>query len=359
MSISTYNTLTAWGLSPLPGTELMCIAGPCAADSEEQVMTSARVLKANGISAFRAGIWKPRTRPGSFEGVGIAALPWLKRVKSELGLKTAIEIATPAHAEAALDAGIDLLWLGARTTANPFAVQELAEALKGTSTPVLVKNPVNPDLNLWFGSIERLQRTGISKIGAILRGFSTQHPGELRNDPGWNIAIDFRQKMPQIPLICDPSHIAGRRDRIRQISQHAIDLDCDGLMIEVHIMPDKALSDAKQQLNPQAFQNLLAQLHFRQHEEAAENNLQLKALRTQIDELDYELLCTIAKRMETVREIAKLKRKDNMTALQSQRWNAILEQMHQNGAQLGLSNELVEAIARLLHQQALEIQIEA
>ena len=358
MSTATYNTITSWGLAPLPGTELICIAGPCAAESEEQVMASARALKAYSISAFRAGIWKPRTRPGSFEGVGLAALPWLKRVKSEFGLKTAIEIATPAHAEVALEAGIDLLWLGARTTANPFAVQELAEALKGTRVPVLVKNPVNPDLNLWLGAIERLQRTGIFQIGAILRGFSTQHPGELRNDPGWNLAIDFRQKMPQIPLICDPSHMAGRRDRIRTISQHAIDLDCDGLMVEAHIMPEKALSDAKQQLSPQAFQDLLEQLHFRQHEEIAESNLQLKALRTQIDELDYELLCTIAKRMETVREIAKLKRKDNLTALQSQRWNAILDQMHQNGTQLGLSNELVEAIAKLLHQQALEIQLE-
>ena len=357
MSISTYNTLVAWGLKPLPGTELICISGPCAAESEEQVMSIATSLKAQGISALRAGVWKPRTRPGSFEGMGATALPWLQRVRRELGMKVATEIATPAHAEAALEAGLDILWIGARTTANPFAVQELAEAIKGSSVPIFVKNPVNPDLNLWLGAIERLQRAGLTKVAAILRGFSTQHPGELRNDPAWSLAVDFRQKMPQIPLLCDPSHIAGRRDKILLLSQQAIDLDCDGLMVEVHPTPDAALSDARQQLSPTDFASLLAHLQPKEHEKTIENNLKLKALRTQIDELDHELLCTIAKRMETVQQISLLKQQDNMTALQSQRWNTILTQMRQEGSQLGLPPTLVEEIARLLHQQALEIQM--
>ncbi|MBQ9366699.1 MAG: bifunctional 3-deoxy-7-phosphoheptulonate synthase/chorismate mutase type II [Victivallales bacterium] len=357
MSISTYNTLVAWGLKPLPGTELICISGPCAAESEEQVMSIATSLKAQGISALRAGVWKPRTRPGSFEGMGATALPWLQRVRRELGMKVATEIATPAHAEAALETGLDILWIGARTTANPFAVQELAEALKGSCVPIFVKNPVNPDLNLWLGAIERMQRAGLTKVAAILRGFSTQHPGELRNDPAWSLAVDFRQKMPQIPLLCDPSHIAGRRDKILLLSQQAIDLDCDGLMVEVHPTPDAALSDARQQLSPTDFASLLAHLHPKEHEKAIENNLKLKALRTQIDELDHELLCTIAKRMETVQQISLLKQQDNMTALQSQRWNTILTQMRQEGSQLGLPPTLVEEIARLLHQQALEIQM--
>lgn len=358
MSNTTYNILKQWGLTSLPDNETFCLAGPCAAESETQVIECASALKRNGISAFRAGIWKPRTRPGAFEGFGAPALEWLKAAKQATGLKTAVEVATPSHVEMALNADVDILWLGARTSTNPFLVQDLANSLKGTDKIVFVKNPINPDLNLWIGAMERILGANIKKCGAILRGFSSNHPGELRNDPGWHIAIDFRQRMPNIPLICDPSHITGRRDRIQQISQIALNLDFDGLFIEVHPTPNTALSDAKQQLTPADFTNLLDNLAFRQHGSTDLQDIRLNALRAQIDELDYEILAAIAKRFNTVEEIGRIKQKENLTILQSDRWRQVLENMLKNGVNLGLDKELVEQLAHLLHQHSIDLQQE-
>lgn len=351
-----YELNNTWKLDTHNANGLAYIAGPCSAESEEMLMQTAQCLKNAGLTAFRAGIWKPRTRPGSFEGMGETALPWLKNVKREFNIPIATEVATPKHVELALKYDLDLLWIGARTSANPFLMQELSNSLRGVDIPVLVKNPINPDLNLWLGAIERMLSSGLTRVGAILRGFSTQHPGELRNDPGWHIAIDFRQKMQGIPLLCDPSHISGRRDMLQQLSQQALNLDFDGLMIETHPNPDTAKSDASQQITPEALIRLLNSLQMRQR--STPNDIKLEALRTQIDELDYEILAAIAKRMTLVKEIGDIKKDQNLTVLQSQRWAKVLDNMLISGKKLSLPLQLVETLAKLLHNSAIETQQE-
>ncbi len=341
----------------MEGRKLFCIAGPCAAESREQVLACARALKPMGVTAFRAGAWKPRTRPGSFEGIGGEALEWLSEVREAMGMPVAVEVATPSHVEQASRYGIDIFWIGARTSSDPFAMQELAEALRGSDRTVLVKNPISQDVNLWIGAVERILGAGITRCGAMLRGFTSSHPGKLRNDPGWHVAIDFRQRMPAVPLLCDPSHIAGRRDKIQEVAQLALNLAFDGLFVEVHTEPDKALSDARQQLTPEAFAHAIEGLETRARSRAAGEDLRLDALRAQIDDLDYEILSAVAKRMETVREIGRLKRSSNMSVLQPERWNAVLEGMKSQGSGMGLAPEFVEALARLLHSQAIDMQL--
>lgn len=356
MNAIAHTALSTWGINPVNQDGLVCIAGPCAAESERQVMEAAIAMKSIGVSAFRAGVWKPRTRPGSFEGAGEIALSWLAKAKAETGLKLATETATAKHAEAALNAGVDILWIGARSSANPFAVQEIANALAGVDVPVFVKNPLSPDQNLWIGAIERLLSAGITKVGAILRGFSTFIPSDLRNDPGWQIAIDMKGKFPQMPMLCDPSHIAGRRDKIPTLAQQALNLDFDGLMLEAHCNPAAALSDAKQQLTPEALQSILGSLQVRRRGTPGDCDVRMAAMRAQIDELDSELLSAVARRMQVVTELGKLKRDQNLTVLQSDRWNQVLDAMLKRGQQLGLNASLVETIAKLLHQEAITAQ---
>ena len=358
MGLATFSLLRQWGLSPLPAKELFCIAGPCAAESEEQIFSAAEALKTLGVSAFRAGAWKPRTRPGSFEGRGVETLRWLAEVKSRFGLPIATEVATPTHVEQALANGIDILWIGARTTANPFLVQELANALKGTDAIVMVKNPISPELNLWIGAIERIMNADITRCAAILRGFSSPFAAQLRNEPGWHAAIDLRQRMPLIPLFCDPSHIAGRRDKLLPLSQQALNLDFDGIMVEVHPNPDAALSDSKQQLTPADFNTLLSNLQTRLRNATPDDEIRMRALRARIDELDSELLVTIAKRMDAAAKLGLLKREQNLTVLQSQRWTQVLEQMREQGAALGLPSDMVDEIAVILHRHAIGLQQE-
>ncbi|HQG68034.1 MAG TPA: chorismate mutase, partial [Paludibacteraceae bacterium] len=292
----------------LPGIEAkrpIVIAGPCSAETEEQVMETARGLASIGIKIYRAGIWKPRTKPGGFEGVGEKGLPWLKRLKSELGLYTTVEVANAKHVRAALAHDIDILWIGARTTANPFAVQEIADALEGVDIPVLIKNPVNPDLELWIGAIERIYNAGIHKIAAVHRGFSSYDKKIYRNLPQWHIPIELRRQMPDLPIFCDPSHIGGKRELIAPLSQQAMDLNFDGLMIESHCNPEKAWSDAAQQITPQVLEFILESLVIRDTMQTTEN---LSALRRQIDELDNNLLELLAHRMRVAEEIGRYKK---------------------------------------------------
>ena len=293
----------------LPGIDAserpIIIAGPCSAESREQVLCTAKELAKNGVKIFRAGIWKPRTKPGGFEGVGTVGLPWLKEVKQETGMLVATEVATAAHVFEAIKAGIDILWIGARTAANPFAMQELADSLKGTDIPVLVKNPVNPDLELWIGALERLVNAGIKNVGVILRGFSTYDQKLYRNLPLWHIPIELRRRYPNITMFCDPSHIGGKRELIAPISQQAMDLKFDGLMVESHCNPDEALSDAKQQITPQILDFTLKMLVLRENVQTTEN---ISVLRKQIDEIDEQLLTILAKRSRISREIGMYKK---------------------------------------------------
>ncbi|MBR7043439.1 MAG: bifunctional 3-deoxy-7-phosphoheptulonate synthase/chorismate mutase type II [Prevotella sp.] len=294
------------------------IAGPCSAETEEQVMTTARQLKELGCHNFRAGVWKPRTKPGGFEGHGEKALPWLKRVKDELGMLIATEVATSEHAELALKYGVDILWVGARTSANPFAMQALADTLKGHDVVVFVKNPVNPDLELWIGALERLNAAGVKRLGAIHRGFSSYDNKIYRNSPMWQIAIELRRRNPHLPIITDPSHIGGRRELIAPISQQAMDLGFDGLIVESHCSPDDAWSDAKQQVTPDVLDYILSLLVIRDETVSTEG---ISQLRHQIDELDNQLMDLLAKRMRVCREIGQYKKEHNMTVLQTNRYN--------------------------------------
>lgn len=336
------------------------IAGPCGAETEEQVLETARGIAADGRTAlFRAGVWKPRTRPGTFEGRGDLALPWLQRVKAETGIPITIEVATPQHVEIALNAGIDVLWIGARTTVNPFAVQTIADSLKGVDIPVFVKNPVNPDLQLWFGALERLNRIGIRKLGAIHRGFSTGIRTQYRNNPLWEMAIALRSACPQLPLICDPSHICGRRDLIPGIAQQALDLNMDGLMIETHCNPDAALSDAAQQLTPTQLLNLLDELIIRSADTTDpvfESRLQ--SLRKIIDGIDEELLQALARRMQVVEEIGHYKQEHNVTILQIDRWLDVMRTRSASGLALGLDKDIVVELCQLLHKASIRKQTE-
>ncbi len=335
----------------------LVIAGPCSAESEEQVLNIAHQLKNTDATILRAGIWKPRTRPGNFEGVGEIGLKWLKKAKDETGLLTATEVANPAHVELALKNDVDLLWIGARTTVSPFIVQEIAEALKGTDKIVLVKNPVNPDLALWLGAVERLHTSNIDKLGVIHRGFSTYEKTRYRNNPEWQIPIDLQNQFPDLPLILDPSHIAGRRDIIFDLCQTALDLNFDGLMIETHHDPDKAWSDAKQQITPKTLDQLTIDLKIRKEEgDAVEYKNKLANLRTQIDVVDHKISEVLGKRMKIADEIGSLKKKNNVAILQNKRWNEILGKMILEGEEFDLSEEFVLKIYKAIHQESINHQ---
>ena len=335
----------------------LVIAGPCSAETEDQVLKIAHDLKDTDVSVYRAGIWKPRTRPGMFEGVGAIGLKWLDKVKKETGLLTATEVANSSHVKLALEYDIDILWIGARSTVSPFIVQEIADALKGTDKIVLVKNPVNPDLALWLGGIERLYSANIKKLGVIHRGFSTYEKSKYRNNPEWQLPIELQNRFPDIPLICDPSHIAGRRDILQDISQTALDLNFDGLMIETHIDPDNAWSDAAQQIAPSVLVKMMNDLKIRTlTSEEADYKNQLNTLRTQIDVIDHGLLETLGKRMKVAVSIGELKKKKNVAVLQTKRWNEILGNMILEGEKKGLSEEFVLRMFKAIHQESINNQ---
>ncbi len=335
----------------------LVIAGPCSAETEEQVLKIAHELKGSDVSIFRAGIWKPRTRPGGFEGVGGIGLKWLQKAKAETGLLMAVEVANAAHVKLALEHDIDVLWIGARTTVNPFAVQEIADALQNTDKIVLLKNPVNPDLSLWLGGLERLYNAGIKKLGVIHRGFSTYEKSKYRNNPEWQIAIDLQNRFPDLPLICDPSHITGKRDMILEVSQQALDLNYDGLIIETHIDPDHAWSDAAQQVTPDALKRIFVDLRVRKTtDEADDFNIRMTKLRTQIDDIDVKLLEILGKRMKIAEKIGALKKEKNVSILQSSRWHEILGKMVLEGEEKGLSEEFILKLFKAIHQESISHQ---
>ncbi|GAB4507425.1 MAG: chorismate mutase [Allomuricauda sp.] len=335
----------------------LVVAGPCSAETEDQVLKIAHELKDTDVSYYRAGIWKPRTRPGNFEGVGAIGLKWLQKVKEETGLKTATEVANRAHVDLALEHDVDLLWIGARSTVSPFIVQEIADALEGTDKVVLVKNPVNPDLSLWLGAVERLSSANIEKLGVIHRGFSTYEKTKYRNIPEWQLAIELQTKFPDLPIINDPSHITGKRDMVFDVSQTALDLNFDGLMIETHYDPDNAWSDAAQQVTPKTLVQIMKDLRIRKEtDEEAEYNNSLSNLRAQIDVLDNQLIDLLGKRMKVADGIGELKKQRNVAVLQSNRWNAILGNMILEGEQRGLSEEFVLKMFKAIHQESINHQ---
>ena len=341
----------------LPGVDTqrpIVIAGPCSAESEEQVMETAKGLADKGIKIFRAGIWKPRTKPGGFEGIGTLGLPWLKRVKQETGMLVATEVANKDHVFEALKAGIDILWIGARTTVNPFAVQEIADALKGVDIPVLIKNPVSPDLELWIGAFQRLYNAGIRRLAAIHRGFSSDDKKIYRNLPLWHIPIELRRRMPKLPIFCDPSHIGGKRELVAPLCQQAMDLSFDGLIVESHCNPDSAWSDAAQQVTPDVLDYVLSLLVIRESSQTTEN---LTALRHQIDSIDEQLLTTLAKRMRISREIGMYKKEHNMPILQSPRYSEILEKRSSMGLQMDLNPDFVKEILKSIHEESVRQQM--
>lgn len=333
----------------------MVIAGPCSAETEEQVMEAAHALAAKGIKIFRSGIWKPRTKPGGFEGIGSEGLEWLQRVKKETGMYVATEVATERHVYEALKFGVDLLWIGARTTANPFAVQEVADALKGCKIPVLVKNPVNPDLELWIGAIERVYNAGIRQIGAIHRGFSSFDKKIYRNQPQWHIPIELKRRIPNLPIFCDPSHIGGKREFIAPLSQQAMDLNFEGLIIESHCNPDCAWSDASQQVTPDALELILNNLVIRDTTQTTED---LSDLRRQIDNLDNDLLELLAKRMRISKEIGQFKKEHGMTVLQSGRYDEIISKRVAQAVSMGMSGEFMQVVLEAIHEESVRQQIE-
>lgn len=338
----------------------LLIAGPCSAETELQVLTTAReIKKINEHIIFRAGIWKPRTRPGSFEGIGSIGLKWLKTVKQQTGLKTATEVANAKHVELCLEHGVDVLWVGARTVANPFSVQEVADALKGVDIPVLVKNPVNPDLQLWIGALERLNKNGITKMAAILRGFNSYEASIFRNPPQWDMAIQLKTALPQLPLICDPSHICGNTEMLDYISQKAMDLDFDGLMIESHIQPQIAWSDAKQQITPAQLKKLISALRVRKvNSENKEFTNKLNALREQIDKLDEKLLVTLHERLSVSEKIGTYKKENNVTILQTGRWTEIQEKLNMQSDLMGFERDWLRKVYNLIHEASIKKQNE-
>lgn len=338
----------------------LLISGPCSAETEDQLLTTAHLLAATGkVSVLRAGIWKPRTRPGEFEGIGTIGLEWLKRAKAETGLPTAVEVANAKHVEEALAAGVDILWIGARSTVNPFTVQEIADALKGHDVPVLVKNPVNPDLQLWIGAIERINKAGITKIGAIHRGFSSFEKSSFRNEPMWEMAIQLKTLCPELPIINDPSHICGNRELIPYISQKALDLDMQGLMIESHLDPSVAWTDAKQQLTPAAVNDLMERLTVREPESNNEAFVdKLAELRKQIDKIDDLLLQKLGERMKIVEKIGEYKRDNQVTVLQVNRWDEILKKGTAFAKALKLDEHFIEKFLELVHGESIRKQTE-
>ena len=335
----------------------LVIAGPCSAETESQVLQIAHDLKNSDVSIFRAGIWKPRTRPGNFEGVGSIGLKWLQKVKKETGLLITTEVANADHVKIALDHDVDVLWIGARSTVSPFIVQEIADVLQNTDKIVLLKNPVNPDLSLWYGGIERLYSANIKKLGVIHRGFSTNSKTKFRNNPEWQIPIELQNKFPDLPLICDPSHICGRRDIIEETSQKALDLNFDGLMIETHNDPDNAWSDASQQITPKTLIKLMKDLVIRK-ESVQERSFirELENLRVKIDDADSQILDILGNRMKVSNEIGKIKKKQNVAILQSERWKNILKKMISDGKQRGLSEDFILKIFKAIHQESINHQ---
>lgn len=346
------SVMAAWQKKPL------LISGPCSAETEEQVLATAQRLAATGkVDVLRAGIWKPRTRPGSFEGIGVKGLPWLAQAKKITGLPTTVEVATGKQVEDALNFDVDILWIGARTTVNPFSVQEVADALRGAKVPVLIKNPINPDLELWTGAVERVAKAGIEHIGLIHRGFSSYGNTEYRNAPMWHLAIEMKRRNPSLPIICDPSHICGRRDILHDVSQTAVDLDFDGLMLESHIDPDNAWSDAKQQVTPERLAEIVAGITWR-YESAAEKEVAgaMAAMREQINQLDDELLQILGQRMKIADKIGAFKKENNITILQTKRWNDILERAMLKGEKLGLSKEFITKYFDAVHLESINHQ---
>ena len=342
----------------LPGVDPrrpLIIAGPCSAETEEQVMETARALATEGFHIYRAGLWKPRTKPGGFEGVGTAGIAWLQRVKRETGMYTATEVATREHVAAALKGGIDLLWIGARTAANPFAMQEIADALRGADVPVLVKNPVSPDLELWIGAIERIYNAGIRRIGAIHRGFSSIDKNLYRNHPLWAVPIELHRRLPALPIFCDPSHIGGKRELIAPLSQQAMDLGFDGLIIESHCMPDCAWSDKAQQVTPDALAYITRNLVIRDETITTES---LTELRSQIDKLDDELLELLTRRMRVSRDIGQYKKEHNMPVLQTQRYEELLARRAGQAEQVGMDREFMRTVLQAIHEESIRQQME-
>ncbi len=343
-----------WGL---PVRHLFLAAGPCSAESETQVLETARALAKHDVSFMRAGIWKPRTRPGSFEGVGLKGLSWMDRARSETGLKIGTEVADPSHVEACLEYGLDVLWIGARTSTNPFSMQAIADALKGSDIPVFVKNPMSADIGLWMGAIERLINAGLTKVGAIHRGFSSTLEMRYRNAPNWKLPIELKRHMPEIPMICDPSHICGKSELISLIAQEAMDLLFDGLMVEVHLDPPRALSDAEQQLTPPQFFEMIGNLDL-PHEQSDSPSFisQISELREGIDELDSHLLELLSQRMNIVREMGRIKVEQNVSTLQPNRWQKILEDRVGKGEALELSRDFVLQLMQSVHEEAIRQQ---
>ncbi|MBL4716287.1 MAG: bifunctional 3-deoxy-7-phosphoheptulonate synthase/chorismate mutase type II [Bacteroidia bacterium] len=353
LQITNINT---WGFdfsSPLT------ISGPCSAESEKQVVETAMALSKPGIDILRAGIWKPRTRPNAFEGVGSKGLKWLQTAKKLTGIPVAVEVANENHVKECLQNNIDFIWIGARTTVNPFAVQEIAEALRGTDIPVFVKNPINPDLELWIGALERLNQVGITKLVAIHRGFSTYEYSEFRNKPNWDIPLELKRTFPKLSIICDPSHICGNRKSIQSISQKAMDLAFDGLMIESHIDPTKALSDSQQQLTPSSLEKLLSNLIYRKTStDNPELNSQLERLRKVIDSIDADILDNLSERMKIVNEIAHHKKLNNITILQQERWNQIINNALDIGSSKNLSDDSILGLFKIIHRESIRLQNE-
>jgi chorismate mutase len=341
-----------WGKRPL------IISGPCSAETEEQVMqTASRLAQTGRVDMLRAGIWKPRTRPGSFEGIGTKGLPWLQRAKKETGLPVAIEVATAKQVEDALHFDVDVLWIGARTTVNPFSVQDVADALRGVDVPVLIKNPINPDLELWIGAVERVAKAGIKQIGLIHRGFSSYGNTEYRNAPMWHLAIEMKRRNPDMPIVNDPSHICGRRDILLEVSQKAIDLDYDGLMIESHVDPDAAWSDAKQQITPEQLNKMLTEIIWRKEDiDSVELHAVLEKLRQQINGLDDELMLLLGERMKVAEQIGTYKKENNITILQTKRWNEILDRACNKGEKFKLSREFITKYFDAVHMESINHQ---
>lgn len=342
-------------LAGVPQERPIVIAGPCSAETEEQVMSTAQALAKRGTKIFRAGIWKPRTKPGGFEGIGVDGLAWMKRVKEETGMLVATEVATAKHVYECLKAGIDILWIGARTTANPFAVQEIADALKGVDVPVLIKNPVNPDLELWIGAMERINGAGLKRLAAIHRGFSSYDKKIYRNLPQWHIPIELRRRIPDLPIFCDPSHIGGKRELVAPLCQQAMDLGFDGLIIESHCNPDAAWSDASQQVTPDVLNYILDLLVIREGKQSTES---LGGLRNQIDECDNQIIEVLAKRMRICREIGTFKKEHGMTILQTGRYNEILDKRGAQGALCGMGSEFIKKVFEAIHEESVRQQME-
>lgn len=344
----------------IPGTaenEPLIIAGPCSAESREQVMTTARGLKKEGVKILRAGIWKPRTKPGGFEGVGSPGLDWLAAAKAETGMLTATEVAMPVHVREALDSGVDILWIGARTSANPFAMQDIADTLRefGKDVPVLVKNPVNPDLELWIGAMQRLHNAGFHRLAAVHRGFSSYGQHIYRNNPQWHIPVELRRRYPDLPLLCDPSHIGGKRELIASISQQAFDMGYDGLMIESHCNPDTALSDKDQQVTPPTLGTILKSLVRRKKNFSSEEIMQL---RREIDGIDNDILEILSRRLAVCREIGQFKKAHKLTVLQSERYSEMQKKLIDSGTQLGLDGDFISKLLSLIHEESVRQQLE-